>query len=631
MREPRDGKHSKVRPRREVAVRRRAMTIITAVAIATPLVVGSDVARPALAAGPMKLFTEQLTIPTRVDLRDGGGAALAMRSGRHRFSESMPATKTFGYEVPDEHEGGVFGGPTIEASKGKPVTIKVTNELGPHPLAGLIDRNIMGVDAGDAIAPRGTVHLHGAHNETRYDGEPESTYKPGQSFTYQYGNDQDAAGLWYHDHSLGLTRLQVTAGLVGQYWLRDSFDTGRANNPLGLPAGKYEIPLTMQDRSFNPDGSFAYPVGAFAGLSNPAGYPDSWAPESFGDVSVVNGKAFPNLDVARGLYRFRVVNASNARFYNLRFNVPVPLYEIGSDGGLLNAPVPLTTLLLAPAERADLLVDFSALAAGTRLELTNDAVAPFPAGAVLAADGGNPLPRLMQFTVTNKAGFSGALPTSLRGGQHQPAPLPVLTATKTRTVMLNEIEDPAQPVHVMLNNLFYGDPKMMGMARMDKQEAPALNSVEEWDIVNTTGDAHPIHLHLTQFRLLNRQPFNEDAYIASINTGLPGSGLSGAGLPEAVAAGLGPWPAASPDAYLSGNVELPAGPESGWKDTIVAPPGYVTRIVVPFGGTAAGIPAPFVGDAPSAASQRFTGTYVFHCHILEHEDNDMMSPYTITA
>ena len=341
---------------------------------------------------------------------------------------------------------------------------------------------------------------------------------------------------------------------------------------------------------------------------------------------MVNGKTFPNLNVARGLYRFRVVNASNARFYNLHLSTPAPLYQIGSDGGLLNAPVPLSTLLIAPGERADLLIDFSALAPGTRLELTNDAVAPYPSGAVLAADGGSPLPQVMQFTVTNKVGSGSSVPTTLRGGAGQPSPLPTLTATKTRTIMLNEIEDPAQPVHVMLNNLFYGDQKMMGMARMDKQEVPALNTVEEWDIVNTTGDAHPIHLHMTQFRLLNRQPFNEDAYVAALNTGLPG-----AGLPDASAAGFGPWPAAAPDQFLLGGVELPAGPESGWKDTIVAPPGYVTRIIVPFGGTAAGIPAPYVGDAPSAPLQRFTGTYVFHCHILEHEDNDMMSPYTIKA
>ena len=191
--------------------------------------------------------------------------------------------------------------------------------------------------------------------------------------------------------------------------------------------------------------------------------------------------------------------------------------------------------------------------------------------------------------------------------------------------MLNEIEDPAQPVHVMTNNQFYADGAGMG-PRTTGIETPRLNTVEEWDIVNTTEDAHPIHLHLTQFRLLNRQTYDVTGYTAAVN-----QRLTGPGLPDPGSAGQGPFPALQATPYLLGSPTGPAQNESGWKDTIVAPPHEVTRILVPFGGTAAGIPAPFTGDAPNALVQHFTGTYVLHCHILEHEheDNDMMQPYRV--
>jgi FtsP/CotA-like multicopper oxidase with cupredoxin domain len=191
--------------------------------------------------------------------------------------------------------------------------------------------------------------------------------------------------------------------------------------------------------------------------------------------------------------------------------------------------------------------------------------------------------------------------------------------------MLNEIADPVvdEPVHGHINNQFYSDASGM-RPRTTEIEEPKLNTVEEWDIVNTTGDAHPIHLHLTQFRILNRQRIDEPAYTAAVNTKLPAPGL-----PDPSVSGVGPWPAQSANGFLLGQPTAPAANERGWKDTVLAPPGQVTRILVPFGGTAAGVPAPFTGDTKTATVQRFTGTYVFHCHILEHEDNDMMQPYRI--
>ena len=585
----------------------------------------TDAVCPASAPSPaLTPFTEQLPVPQRIDVRSGTSARLVMRDGKHSFHADLPSTPTLGYAVAGSTGPDVYGGPTIEARKGTPASVSVVNDLGEHPLALAMDHTFMGMTGTDETAPRGVIHLHGAHSEPAQDGLPQDTISSGQSATYRYVNDQDSAGLWYHDHSWGMTRLQVSAGLAGQYWLRDAFDTGKADNPLHLPAGASEIPLTLQDRSFNLDGSFSYPVGAFCGQDAPAGYPNQWAPESFGDVAVVNGKVTPNLDVARGVYRFRVLNASNARFYHVRLPATLPVYQIGTDGGLLNAPVRLKELLLAPAERADLLVDFRSAVVGTSYQLTNDAVAPYSSPTAPPEEDEAPLKDILQFTVTAATGVQSDVPKTLRGGRSQPAALPTLKATSTRTVMLNEIADPTvdEPVHGHINNQFYAD--ATGLPRTTQIEAPKLDTVEEWDIVNTTGDAHPIHLHLTQFRLLNRQPFDEPAYTASVNTRLPAPGL-----PDPSTSGKGPWPAVSPAPYLTGSPVGPAPVEQGWKDTIIAPPGQVTRILVPFGGTAAGVPAPFVGDTRTASVQRFAGTYVFHCHILEHEDNDMMQPYRI--
>jgi len=570
-------------------------------------------------------FTEQLTVPPRIDLRAGGTARLVMKNGSHRFHRDLPATPTLGYVQRGSTSADAYGGPTIEAQRGVPATVELTNGLGAHPLAASMDHTFMGMTDSDEMAPRGVIHLHGAHSEPSQDGLPTATIKPGASTTYRYVNDQEAAGLWYHDHSWGMTRLQVSAGLAGQYWVRDKYDTGRPDNPLGLPSGSAEIPLTLQDRTFNADGTMAYPVGAFCGVDAPQGYPNQWAPESFGDEAVVNGTVTPNLDLARGVYRFRVLNASNARFYHVVMPTGLKVFQIGTDGGLLDAPVRLDDLLLAPAERADLLVDLRGAQPGASFRLENDANSPFGSIAAPPEEDEAPLHDLMQVTVTNAVGFQHDIPATLRGGRGQAATLPDLTATKTRNVMLNEIGDPVidEPVHGHINNQFYSDATGT-KPRTTEIESPALNTVEEWDIVNTTGDAHPIHLHLTQFRIKNRQQFDVDAYTAAVNRQLPGLGL-----PDPSVSGLGPWPAVAPSGYLVGRATPPAANERGWKDTVIAPPGMVTRIVVPFGGTAAGVPAPFTGDSKTASVQRFAGTYVFHCHILEHEDNDMMQPYRI--
>ena len=543
--------------------------------LGTRLVAAAPGASPSLAK-----FVEALPVPPSINATGGGTFNIALAAGSHRFHSALPASTTWGYG------GAPYLGPTFVVRRGVPVTVRATNLLGAHPLAASIDRSLHGPVAADATRPRAALHLHGGHVEARSDGGPEATFTPKATYTYRYANDQEATTLWYHDHALGITRLNVYAGLAGLYLVRDGRDTGQPG-PLGVPTGPYELPIVIQDKQFDGSGKVFYP-------------PAPWVPEFFGDVAVVNGKAWPNLDVRRGIYRFRIVNGSNARFYNLQLSGNLPFRQIGTDGGLLDAPVTLSRLLLAPGERADVLVDFSGLAAGTKVRMTNDAVAPFPSGRRALAAGGAPLPDIMQFTVTSAVGFTGPVPSALRT-----SPLPALPApAKVRHLSLVEIMDPAtgMPVKALLNNLPFDTAQV---------KTPKVNTVEQWNIINTTGDAHPIHLHLVQFRLKSRQPFDVAKYMAAAYPTL------GAG----VGADTGPWPAPSADPFVKGPAVGPAANERGWKDTVRANPGEITRIIVPFGGTAAGLAAAYTGS--------FTGDYVWHCHILEHEDNEMMLPYRV--
>src|SRR5262249_2456770 len=362
--------------------------------------------------------------------KDASGAvpvALDEVAGSHRFHAQLGSSPSFGYLPAGASASDVYLGPTIEAQRGTPVKLTITNKLikgtAPgltviHPYASFFDNSIMGSTDLDKYAPRTATHLHGGHTPPASDGGPDDTYRPAGldptdyaggkgSYTYEYPNDQEAAGLWYHDHALGLTRLNPAAGLAGFYLIRDNADTGRVGNALGLPAngaGKtYEWPLVLQDRMFSgTNGALNYPT-------NTTAYHPTWAPESFGDVATVNGQAWANLNVDRGLYRLRLLNGSNARFYNLKLvdiktgnpAKNVPIYQIGSEGGMSNKPVPFTaaSLLVAPGERADLLVDFRGAPAGSKFQWYNNANAPYPSGPNSAHRGGVPLKQIMQFPV----------------------------------------------------------------------------------------------------------------------------------------------------------------------------------------------------------------------------------------
>jgi spore coat protein A len=236
-------------------------------------------------------------------------------------------------------------GPTFETRSGEGVLVEWANEL---PTAHFlpIDHNLHGAEA-DKPPVRTVIHLHGAKTGPESDGYPEDWFVPGKSALCHYPNKQDAAMLWYHDHAMGINRLNIYAGLLGAFFIRDHVE-----DALNLPKGKQEIPLIIYDRVLTREGQLLYPVSG-----NPSA---PWVPEVFGDAILVNGKLFPYLEVEPRKYRLRVLNASNSRFYHLSFANGMPFHQIGTDQGLLAAPVPLKSLAIAPAERADLVVDFSA-------------------------------------------------------------------------------------------------------------------------------------------------------------------------------------------------------------------------------------------------------------------------------
>jgi spore coat protein A len=431
---------------------------------------------------------------------------------------------------------GVFPGPTFETRSGKGLLVEWANEL-PDKHFLPIDHGLCGAGA-DQPEVRTVVHVHGARVPSASDGYPEDWYTPGGSALYHYPNQQDAATLWYHDHAMGLERLNQYAGLFGLFLIRDD-----AEDALGLPSGPYEVPLMLCDRLMDASGQLTYPTS-----DDPEA---PWIPELYGDALLVNGKLFPYLEVEPRPYRFRIVNASNTRFYSLSLSSGRTMHQIGSDQGLLAAPVPLPGLTLAPAERADVVVDFSE-AAGQHVVLQSQTF------------------QLVQFRVAplrSGAKARAPLPAALRAVPRTPAS----AAVKTRFLTLNEYEIPkTRAMLMLLNGARWHDPVT---------ETPALGSVEIWELVNLTEDIHPIHLHMVRFQILERQPFDADTYNSHGTM------------------------------RLTGRAAAPAPQDAGWKDTVRAESGFITRIIIRFDG--------------------YAGRYLWHCHLLEHAANEMMRPFVV--
>jgi spore coat protein A, manganese oxidase len=617
-------------------------------------------------------------------------------------------------------------------------------------------------------------HLHGAEVLSAFDGHPDAWFTPGSAQTgpgfvstvYNYPNQQEATTLWFHDHSLGTTRLNVFSGLAAFYLLRDSRDTGLANNAITLPAGAFEQELLIQDRLFDKNGQLLFPDGSASsdgtvnGLEgappNPNLHPFA-IPEFFGNVITVNGKSWPFLDVQPRRYRFRVLNGSNARFLQMQLfqeaqvngrftgiaslftdtqNPPVgipgpPIWQIGSDGGFLNAPVnvDLTTpgvpatgdpnsphLFVAPAERSDIVVDFSGLA-GKRFVLTNIAVTPYPGGGVVtesvlpppAQQGGGNLPGPYE-TTTQIMEFRVDLPlqgtdTSFNpAGNHPPlrsSPIVDIKPADThlpidarRQIVLDEVEDTntGGPVEVIINNSHWNGVREGSTQAIPGSisnghgllatEAPREGATELWEVANLTPDAHPLHIHLIQFQIINFQPFNSEASLCPFGAGptfsppapgtpdsffgpdgnfrfdfsgpqyrqswdslfpggtfngftfqannfIPGYGPPNSYFTANADGALGGNPAFSSNSgsFFVGDPIPPQPRDQGWKDTAKMFPCGVTRLAVrwapqdmPAGSTHAG--TDYFPFDPTTGGPG----YVWHCHILDHEDNEMMRP-----
>jgi spore coat protein A len=526
-------------------------------------------------AGALPSYVTPLAVPP-VLRPQAGGAPLQvhMRPFLHKAHRDLPPATLWGYNS-------TWPGPTFEVRRGQPLSVKWTNQLPTKHFLPL-DFTIHGSE--ESVPPVRTVtHVHGAQVLPESDGYPDAWFSSdgrvgpvAGANPSHYPNHQRATTLWYHDHALGTTRLNVYAGLAGFYLIRDEQE-----DSLNLPAGPFEIPLMIQDRKFNTDGSLLYPAAKNG--THPA-----WLQEFFGDTICVNGIAAPFLEVEPRKYRFRIVNASNSRFYHFTL-VPAdaagkphgkpadapPFRQIGSDGGLLPAPLKSHYLIFAPGERFDVVIDFSEHK-GANLALINDAPSPYARGGeILASD-------VLLFKVTKPLSREDniSLPDVLLPFES----LDPAHAVRERVLSLTEMDRPSDGYTMMgmLDQKSWNDPI---------SEDPKVGSVEIWSLANTTGDVHPIHLHLVQFQVLNRQPFDARAYLQTGKLAFTGT----------------PMPPESN--------ERPA-----WKDTIKAYPGYVTRIIARFDLPAGTVAKP--GDE---------FRYVWHCHVLEHEDNEMMRPYKVVA
>jgi spore coat protein A, manganese oxidase len=458
---------------------------------------------------------------------------VVMRQFEAKLHRDLGPTHLWGYS-------GGSPGPIFETRSGEELLVEWVNQLPPkHFLP--IDHTIHGAED-DKPEVRTVVHLHGAKAPPRSDGYPENWYEPGKSAVFDYPNRQDGTMLWYHDHALGINRLNIFAGLLGIFFVRDDLE-----DSLKLPRGKFEIPLVIYDRSLDVDGQLNYPV---------SGNPKSpWVPEFSGEAVVINGKVFPYLEVEPRKYRFRILNGSNGKAISLTFNTGQAawfpkFFQIGSDQGLLSSPASVVRIRLAPAERADVIFDFSSNA-GSNVFLRNNNL------------------DVMQFRVLAKGSEDDSLvPQTLRPIRR----IAEAEAIKTRFLTLIEIDEAGKAVRMLLNNAHWN---------MPVTENPALDSVEIWNLINLTSDDHPIHLHLVRFQILDRRAFDAPAYRATGELKYVGPALP------------------------------PPPEEAGWKDTVRADHGMVTRIIIPFEG--------------------FAGRYVWHCHNLEHEDNEMMRPFDVVA
>lgn len=606
--------------------------IYSAAAVAAPVRGGS------LDPTTIPKYVEPLLIPQTMPKQATVDGMDVYEIAVRQFSQQVlpagwPATTVWGYGAPADPATFSYPARTIEAVVNRPVRVTWVNELlGPtgRALSHLlpVDQRVHWANpARDCLHGRlrsdchgrrrdrytGPVpmvtHLHGGHVTPESDGHPEAWHLPaandipadfamrgttfaqvrgapdrGGAAVFQYANDQRAATLWYHDHTLGLTRLNVYAGLAGFYLLRDP-----GTDPAGLPRGTHEIPLVIQDRSFNSDGTLFFP--SRRGFFEPADTvpadadderPSMWNPEFFGNTIVVNGRTWPTLAVEARRYRLRILNGSDSRVFLLKVTIDpvarpgaaaVPFWQVGADGGFLPRPVRLDQLRIGPGERADVVLDLTGVRAGMSLYLINEGPdKPFGAPDLPVADPAT-TGQVMRLMVSALVGDDASTAPEVLELPGRPRLGP---QARVRALSLNEKREMLLGTAVVKNGRVTPVPREWAAAIT---EAPRRGMTEIWEFYNFTDDAHPMHLHLVQFEVVDRQKIVIDEKTGAAR-------------------------------LVRGAVIAPRPEETGTKDTVLADPGMVTRIKVRF-------------DIP--------GLFVWHCHILSHEDNEMMRPYCVGA
>jgi spore coat protein A len=480
---------------------------------------------------------------------------VTMTQFEQNLHSDLPNTTVWGYN-------GSFPGPTIATTVGQPIEVKYINDLRDF-LGRLLPTHFLKVDESPhgpnywRDSARTVVHLHGGHVPARFDGQPEYEIFPGGLDIYEYPNNQHPATMWYHDHALGITRLNVIMGLAGFYVLNPDCNAN-PNDPEcdgSLPGGAFDVPFVMQDRDFNlNNGDFVYP--------------DTLQQTYHGGTILVNGKVWPTLDVDKGKYRFRALNGSTTRTYTISFvNISdparpkLPLTVIGNEGGLFDAPRPAPNdeLTMSPAERYEFIVDFSAYGRD-EIIIKNSAVTDYP-GPGNAPSGGTQ--NIMKLNVSNKSGFTGAIPSTLR-------PFTPIdpTGVPSRTFNLRRFQGE------WLVETLDAQGTVVGSHWDDITELPVLGDTEIWEFKNASTLMHPMHIHLVLFQVLNRQAIDAN--------GDPTGPI------------LDPEP-----------LEI-----NTWKDTFQSLPGTITRVIMTF--------------------EDYLGKFPYHCHIIEHEDHEMMRQFQVT-
>ncbi|XP_042509589.1 multicopper oxidase LPR1 homolog 1-like [Macadamia integrifolia] len=544
-------------------------------------------------AASLKMYVDELPhIPKLFgySIRRGkaapGNLTIGMFKKKWKFHRDLPATTVFAYGI--SSKVATVPGPLIEALKGVHISVTWENHLPQHHFLSW-DPTVT-----NAIPKHGGVptvaHLHGGLHPPQDDGNPLAWFTAGfqetgsawTQSTYTYPNVQHAGNLWYHDHALGLTRVNLLAGLIGPYVIRDP----KLEKPLKLPSGpEFDRHLMVIDRSFLKNGSiYINSTG-----DNPSIHPQ-WQPEYFGDAIIVNGKAWPYLKVQRRKYRFRIINACNARFFNFSLSNGLPFTQVGSDASYLNSPVHTKSILLAPSESADVVIDFSYSKTNKSI-LTNSAPYPYPTGDPVDNLTGN----VMKFIIApgNRAPDNSKIPASLVN-------YPVATkegAVKKRYIVLYEYDSATgDPTHLYINGKSFKDPAT---------ETPKVGTTEVWKVINLTPDNHPLHIHLATFQAIKVQEIVNLTTFTDCMTRKN----------DAIACNV--------TDYATGQVLSIPDYEKTWKNVVKIVPGYQTTAIVKFNMVETNATYPF--NATGAPG------YVYHCHILDHEDNQMIRPLKMVS